>query len=162
MLFPKENRSVSDPAPNSPAPIIVNSSGSGVKIPILFGAVLALIGASVYLFYQLNQVRNELAQTRESLSGEIAKMYETSTVTTQTARRNYEKLEKDTQRELDRARAQAAQLTGQAKDAAEKHADEIAAKLGKIQDDQAKQRYHAEYRLPILDWRHHVGEDRVE
>jgi chromosome segregation ATPase len=140
MLFPKENQNVSDPAPNSPAPIYVNSSsGSGIKIPILFGAVLALIGASVYLFYQLSQVRAELAQTRESLSGEIAKMYETSTVTTQTARRNYEKLEKDTQRELDRARAQAAQLTGQAKDAAEKHADELASKLEKIQADQAKQ-----------------------
>lgn len=140
MLFPKENQKMSDPGPNSPAPIYVNSSsGGGVKIPILFGAVLALIGASVYLFYQLSQVRNELAQTRESLSGEIAKMYETSTVTTQTARRNYEKLEKDTQHELDKARAQAAQLSGQAKDAAEKHAEELAAKLTKIQDDQAKQ-----------------------
>lgn len=140
MLFPKENQNVSDPAPNSQQPIYMNTnSGSGVKIPILFGAVLALIGASVYLFYQLNQVRTELATTRESLSGEISKMYETSTVTTQTNRRSMEKLEKDTQRELDKARAAAAQLSGQAKDVAEKHADDLAAKLQKIQEDQGKQ-----------------------
>ncbi len=140
MLFPKENQNVNDPAPSAPpqapAPIIVNTnSGSGAKIPILFGAVLALIGACVYLFYQLSQVRTELAQTRESLSAEISKMYEASTVTTQTSRRNQEKLEKD----LDRARAQAAQLSGQAKAEAEKHADEIAANLRRAQEEQGKQ-----------------------
>ncbi len=140
MLFPKENQNVSDSAPTPQGPLYVNTnSGGGVKIPILFGAVLALIGASVYLFYQLNQVRAELETTRESLSGEISKMYETSTVTTQTSRRSFEKLEKDTQRELDKTRAQAAQLSGQAKEVAERHADDLAAKLQKIQDDQGKQ-----------------------
>lgn len=143
MLFPKENRPASEPAPQAqapaPAPIIIQAPSSGSKIPILFGAVLALIGASLYLFYELSQVRSELAQTKESLSAEISKMYETSTVTTQTSRRNQEKLEKDTQRELDRARAQAAQLSGQAKNEAEHHADELASKLQKIQDEQGKQ-----------------------
>jgi chromosome segregation ATPase len=140
MLFPKENQNVSEPAPPStPAPIVIQAPSAGVKIPILFGAVLALIGASAYLFYQLSQVRSELAQTRDSLSAEISKMYETSTVTSQTSRRNQEKLEKDTQRELDRTRAQAAQLSGQAKTEAEHHADELASKLQKIQDEQGKQ-----------------------
>jgi hypothetical protein len=140
MLFPKENQNVSDPAPSAPQqapmPIIVQTnSGGGAKIPILFGAVLALVAACVYLFYQLSQVRTELAQTRESLSAEISKMYEASTVTTQTSRRNQEKLEKD----RDRARAQAAQLSGQAKAEAEKHADEIAANLRRAQEEQGKQ-----------------------
>jgi chromosome segregation ATPase len=139
MLFPKENQNVSDPTPQAPAPIIIQAPSSGVKIPILFGAVLALIGASVYLFYELSQVRSELAQTRESLSAEISKMYETSTVTTQTSRRNQEKLEKDLQHDLDRTRAQAAQLSGEAKSAAEHHADELASKLQKVQDEQGKQ-----------------------
>ena len=134
---------MSEPAPQvqaqAPAPIIVQAPSSGLKIPILFGAVLALIGASLYLFYQLNEVRSELAQTKESLSAEISKMYETSTVTTQTSGRKMDKLEKDTQRELDRARATAAQLSGQAKSEAEHHADELASKLQKIQDDQGKQ-----------------------
>ena len=33
------------------------SSGGGAKIPILFGAVLALVAACAYLFYELRQVR---------------------------------------------------------------------------------------------------------
>jgi chromosome segregation ATPase len=143
MLFPKENRPVSEPAPQAPAqapaPIIIQAPSSGLKIPILFGAVLALIGASLYLFYQLNDVRNELAQNKASLDAEISKMYETSTVTTQTSGRKMDKLEKDTQRELDKARATAAQLSGQAKAEAEHHADDLASKLQKIQDDQSKQ-----------------------
>jgi len=142
MLFPKENQNVSEPAPQAPqapAPIIIQAPSGGIKIPILFGAVLALVAASVYLFYELSQVRSELAQTKDSLSAEISKMYETSTVTTQTSRRSMDKLEKDTQRELDKARSQAAQLSGQAKSEAEHHADELASKLQKIQDDQSKQ-----------------------
>jgi chromosome segregation ATPase len=140
MLFPKENQNMSDPAPNQPNPVYINTnSGSGVKIPILFGAILALIGASVYLFYQLNQVKTELAHTRESILDEVSKMKETSTVTTQTSRTKMEKLEKDVQHDLDRTRAQAAQLSGQAKADAEHHAEELAAKLQKIQDDQGKQ-----------------------
>jgi len=56
MLFPKESRPVSEPAPQvqapaqAPAPIVIQAPSSGLKIPILFGAVLALIGASLYLF----------------------------------------------------------------------------------------------------------------
>src|SRR5262249_3849250 len=113
MLFPQEKRNVSDsPAPQQPAPQqpIYVQQGSGVKIPILFGAVIALVGASVYLFYQLSKVRAELAETRDSLSAEISKLNETSNVTTQTSRRTIESLKKD----LDKARAQAAQLSGRA------------------------------------------------
>jgi len=146
MLFPQEKRN--DPgqqqasAPQAPAPqqappsqpIYVNAPSSGVKIPILFGAVIALVGACVYLFYQLNQVRTELAATRDSLSAEISKINETSSVTTQTSRRSMEQMKKD----LDHARAQAAQLSGQAKADATAHADELAAKLQKLQEEQGK------------------------
>jgi len=62
-------------------------------------------------------------------------MYEASTVTTQTSRRNIDKLEKD----LDHARAQAQQLSGQAKAEAEKHTEEIAARLQRAQDEQGRQ-----------------------
>src|ERR1700686_228937 len=107
MLFPKENQPVSDSPINAPAP----SSGSGLKVPILFGAVLALVGASVYLFYQLNELRTELGQTRAALEAKISEIHETSTVSTQTSRRTTESLKKD----LEKYRAQAAQLSGQAK-----------------------------------------------
>src|SRR5579885_1457740 len=151
MLFPQEKRpdpgttqapppQYQAPAPQAQAPqqqpIYVSAppASGGVKIPILFGAVIALVGACVYLFYQLNQVRAELSETRDNLSTEIAKINETSTLTTQTGRRAMEQMKKD----LDKARAQAAQLSGQAKADATAHADEIAATLRKMQEEQSK------------------------
>lgn len=148
MLFPQEKRNAGDaaatppqasaPQPQAPAPqpvyINTNSGGGGVKIPILFGAVIALVGACVYLFYQLNQVRAELAETRDSLSAEISKINETSNVSTQTSRRNMENLKK----ELDQARHVAAQLSGEAQTKAAAHADELAARLQKLQEEQGR------------------------
>jgi chromosome segregation ATPase len=153
MLFPQENRSTTDPGQSAqthayappqmqmppqqiaPQPIVVQAPSSGVKIPILFGCVIALVGASVYLFYQLSQLRTDMADMRDSLSAEISKLSEESSVSVQTARRNTEALEK----ELTQARAQAAQSSGEAKAAALAHVDEVAAKLQRAQDEQSKQ-----------------------
>ncbi|HTS76178.1 MAG TPA: hypothetical protein VMG40_08245 [Bryobacteraceae bacterium] len=157
MLFPQEKRTPTEtpaasqpqapqyqtppqyqaPAPSAPSaqPIIVQAPGSGLKIPILFGAVLALLGACIYLYYQLNQMRSDMADMKDSLSAEIAKLSESSAVSNQTSRHNIENLEK----ELAKARAQATQLSGEAKSAATAHADELAARLQKAQDEQGKQ-----------------------
>jgi chromosome segregation ATPase len=105
-----------------------------MKIPILFGAVLALIGASVYFYYQLNQVRAEIADTRDQILAEVAKVHETSNVSMSTAKRQVDTL----RTELASARGQASKLAGDAKVEAEKHADEIAAKLSQVQEEQAK------------------------
>ena len=59
-------------------------------------------------------------------------------MTTATSRRNIDKLEAD----LAKARSQAAQLSGQAKNEALAHADELAAKLQRAQDEQGKQIAH--------------------
>jgi len=150
MLFPQEKRNdPSAPQPQAPPPqappqqyqpppqqpvYVAGPTGTGVKFPLLFGAVIALIGACVYLFYQLNLVRADLASTRENLAAEITKINETSSVTVQTSRRSMEQMKKD----LDHARAVAAQLSGEAKTAANAHADELAAKLQKLQDEQGK------------------------
>jgi hypothetical protein len=150
MLFPQEKRTATEPAPAAPQPqaappqyvasqpIVVQAPSSGAKIPILFGAVLALAAACIYLFYQLNDIKTQLTETRDSLAAEISKLNETSTVSTATSRRNVENLERD----LAKARAQAAQLSGQAKSEATAHADELAAKLQKAQDEQGKQIAH--------------------
>src|SRR5258706_1610796 len=135
MLFPKENQPVSENPVSTPSGSVPSSSSSGLRIPILFGAVLALVGASVYLFYELSQVRTELAQTRESLASEIEKLHETSNVSTQTTRRTTDALKKD----VEKYRAQAAQLSGQAKLDAIKHADDASARLEKMQQEQGKQ-----------------------
>src|ERR1700730_17980110 len=92
------------PAPYQPPP----PSGGGVKIAILFGAVVALLGASVYLFYQMNQLKSEIADTRDSLLAELTKQQESSTVTVQTSKRSVDNLKK----ELDAARRQASVLAG--------------------------------------------------
>jgi chromosome segregation ATPase len=109
-------------------------SKSGIMVGILFGAVIALVGATVYLFYQLGQLRVELGQTREALSAEISRVHETSTVSTATSRRNVDALKTD----VEKYRAQAAQLSGQAKIDATKHADELAARLEKAQQEEAQ------------------------
>jgi hypothetical protein len=109
-----------------------SSASSGVKIPILFGVVFALMGASGYLFYELKEVREEIATTRDSLLAEIAKVHETSNVSMQTNQRSVDSLKS----ELDEARRVASQLAGQAKLDASKHADELASKLQKMQEEQ--------------------------
>jgi chromosome segregation ATPase len=96
--------------------------------------VIVLIAATGYLFYLVTQTRTELAQVRDQLLDEISKIHETTAVTTQTSRRSVDSLKT----EVDAARRQAGQLAGQAKLDAEKHADELAANLQKVQQEQAQ------------------------
>lgn len=110
-------------------------SGGGLKIPILFGLVLALLGATVYLYLQVDHLRTDMDKTRDSLADEIGKLRESSTVTTQSNRRTIEGL-KD---QLESARRQAAIQVGAAKIEATKHADELAAKLAQEQTRQHQQ-----------------------
>jgi chromosome segregation ATPase len=113
--------------------------GPGIKIPILFGAVAALLAACIYLFVQVGALRDEvhtqLADTRDQIMAELAKEKETSSVTTQTSKKSVDKL----QVEVAEARRQASLLAGDAKADAEKHADDLAAKLEQAQEQQAKQ-----------------------
>jgi len=117
---------------NPTPPVVVQSSGP--KVPVVLVLVVVLIAATGYLFYQVNQTRTEMAQMRDQLLDEISKIHETTAVTTQTSRRSVEALQTD----LAAARRQASQLAGQAKIDADKHADEIAASLQKVQQEQAQ------------------------
>ncbi len=106
-----------------------SGGGTGLKMAILFGAVIALIAANVYLFLQIDSLKQELAKNRESFLQEVGRVKETSSVTQAAAQRNIENL-KD---ELDTARRQASMAVGQAKVDAQKHADEVAARLAQQQ-----------------------------
>jgi chromosome segregation ATPase len=101
------------------------SGGSDVKVPILIGSVVALLRANIYLFTQLNDLRADLGDFRKSTANEISSIKESSTVSTQTARRSLTSL-KD---ELETARRQAAMAAGQARVEAQKHAEELAKRL---------------------------------
>ena len=116
----------------APAPLPATPS-SGPQVPVMLVVVVLLIAATGYLYYQITQVRTEMAGMRDQLLDEISKIHETSAVTTQTSRRSVEQLKAD----VDSARRQASQLAGQAKEDAEKHAEELAANLRKAQQDQA-------------------------
>lgn len=111
------------------------SQGGGAKIPILFGAVAALLGFTIYSYMQINELKVQLADTREILAGEIGKVNESSSTGTKTTRASVDALKA----ELDEARRQATQLVGQAKIEAAKHADQLEAKLELAQEVQAAQ-----------------------
>lgn len=109
-------------------------SGGGMHTPILYGLVVALMGATGFLYYQLNQTRTDLTTNRDQLLDEVAKLRETSAVSTQTSRRTAE----DLKAQLAAARTQASQAVGQARVDADKHAEALASALQKTQQEQAQ------------------------
>jgi chromosome segregation ATPase len=109
-------------------------SGSNSKIPILFGSVIALLGANIYLYTQLDDVRSDFGKFRESTKNELSTLKESSSVSTQTARRSLTSL-KD---ELEAARRQQQMAVGQAKAEATRHAEELAKRLALEQEKQQK------------------------
>jgi len=105
------------------------------KINIAFGAIIALVAATAYSFYQVSQLRTELGETREMLAAEISKVSETSNVSTKTGRASVDSLKAD----VDAARKLASQLAGQARIDASKHADDLASELQRAQQVQAQE-----------------------
>ncbi len=100
-------------------------SGPGLKIPILFGIVIALIAANVYLYMQIDQMRTQMTAMQESLLDEVSDLREASNVTSQTQQKRLETIRE----ELEAARRQAATAAGQAKQEATKRAEELARRL---------------------------------
>jgi septal ring factor EnvC (AmiA/AmiB activator) len=97
------------------------SGGSNVKVAILFGAVLALLAANVYLFLQMDTLRTDMGKQRDALQTEISNLREASSVSAQTNRRTMDSLRD----ELETARRQAAMAVGQAKTEAESKVNDL-------------------------------------
>jgi chromosome segregation ATPase len=117
--------------PAAPPPA---GGGSGLKIPILFGSVIALLAANIYLYTQLDSVRTDFSEFRKNTLAEITSLKESSSVSTQTARRSLTTL-KD---ELEAARRQAAMAAGQARADAQRQAETLAKQLAAEQARQEK------------------------
>jgi len=100
-------------------------SGPGLKVPILFGIVIALIAANVYMFLQIDQMRTEMAIMQNSFLNEFSNLRETSSVTNQTQQRRLETMRE----ELESARRQASVAAGQAKEQATARAEQLAKNL---------------------------------
>ncbi|MCL4843818.1 MAG: hypothetical protein KJZ79_18350 [Bryobacteraceae bacterium] len=105
--------------------IPASDGGSGVKMAILFGAVLALIAANVYLFLQIDGLKQQMAQGQQVLVDELGKVRETNTVSAAAARQKVDSLRD----ELEAARRQQQMAVGQAKVDATRHAEDLARKL---------------------------------
>ncbi len=116
------------PAPPPPP----SESGWSLKVAILFGAVIALLAANIYLFVEVDRVRSDMAKLRESTLSEISNLREASSVTTATNRRNLESMRE----ELETARRQATVAVGQAKVEAIKKTEQLTAALA---DEQRRQ-----------------------
>ena len=111
-----------------------SGGGSDLKVPILFGAVIALLGANLYLYTQLTGLRGDYNEFRKTMQNEIVSLRESSTVSTQTARRSLTTLKDD----LETARRQASMAAGQARVEAQKHAEELAKRIALEQQKQEK------------------------
>lgn len=103
--------------PPPPAP----SGGGGLKIPILFGSVLALLGANVYLFTQLDKTKSDVKALQTSLKSEIEEVQQTAAVSARASTQQRNEL-KD---ELEAARRQQAMAVGQAKLDADKKVQDL-------------------------------------
>jgi chromosome segregation ATPase len=121
---------VSTPTFDQPAP--PGESGWNLKVAVLFGAVIALLAANIYLFVQVDRVRTDLAKFRESTLTEIATLREASSVTAASNRKHLETMKE----ELEAARRQASMAVGQAKIEALKRAEQLNAA---VVDEQKRQ-----------------------
>jgi hypothetical protein len=109
--------------------------GSRVVIPLLFGAVIALVAATVILFVQLDGLRTDVAKLRESMQVEIANLKEATKITSAASRRHLDELRD----ELEAARRQAAVAVGQARTEALAKAEQLARQLAEEQRRQHQQ-----------------------
>jgi hypothetical protein len=99
--------------------------GGGWKIPTLFGITIALLGANIYSFLQLDDMKIQMAKMQESILGEISTVKETHSLTAQAGQKNVDSL----RAQLAAARQAASAAAGNAKEEAEQHAEELSAKL---------------------------------
>ena len=120
------------PPPPPPAPA---SGGWGWKIGVLFGVVIALIAANVYLYLQLDKVKKDLVAANDTAQSRLDKLEEATSVSTRSNRRTVEELRD----QLERARRQASLALGQAKDEALKKVEETRAALVAAQEQQKQQ-----------------------
>jgi chromosome segregation ATPase len=107
-------------------------SGWNLKVAVLFGAVIALLAANIYLYVQVDRLRGDLGKFRESTLTEISNLREASSATTASNRKHLETMRE----ELEAARRQAAMAVGQAKTEALKRAEQLTSALAAEQKRQ--------------------------
>lgn len=109
--------------------------GSTLLVPILLGAVIALIAANIYLFLQVDKVKTDLALVQQGLADEVTQLKETVNVSSAASRKRVEEL----QTSLQSAQEEAAQAVGRAKTEAVQRAEALSRQLAAEQRKQEEQ-----------------------
>lgn len=109
--------------------------GSTLLVPILLGAVIALIAANIYLFLQLDKVKTDLAVVQQGLADEVTQLKETVNVSSAASRKRVE----DLQTQLRTAQEEATQAVGRAKTEAVQRAEALSRQLAAEQRRQEEQ-----------------------
>jgi hypothetical protein len=126
------------PPPQYYAPVPA-PQGGGWKTGAVIAAILLLAGANVFLYTQLNQVKQDLAKNMDATQARLDKLDETSSLTARANQKRVDEL-KD---QLERARRQASLAAGDAKDEALKKVEETRAQLVAAQQ-QAEQQINSD------------------
>jgi chromosome segregation ATPase len=108
---------------------------TGLLVALVSGGLIALIAANIYLYVQVDHLRDEVAKVSTTLSTELTNLRDASTVTTASQSRHLEKMKEDLEAARAQARDQARTLSSQAKTEAQAHADQLARQ---IQAEEAK------------------------
>jgi hypothetical protein len=95
------------------------------------GAIIALVGANIYLYVQIDHLRTDVSKAQEKIMTELSNLRDASSVTSASQTRHLQTLKE----ELEAARNQARTLSSQAKAEANAHAEQIAKS---IQAEEAK------------------------
>lgn len=109
--------------------------GSALMVPILLGAVIALIAANVYLFLQIDKLKTDIAVVQQGLADEVVQLKETVNVTNAASRKRVETL----QEQLEAAQQEATQAVGRAKSEAVQRAEALSRQLAEEQRKQQEQ-----------------------
>jgi chromosome segregation ATPase len=108
---------------------------SGLMTALVAGAIIALVGANIYLFVQLDHMKTELAQTHDKLLSELSNLRDSSSVNTASQQRHLETLKEELEAARIQLRNESRTMSSQAKAEANARTEQIAKQ---IEAEQAK------------------------
>jgi chromosome segregation ATPase len=108
---------------------------SGLMTALVAGAIIALVGANIYLFVQLDKVKTDLAQTHDKLLTELSNLRDASSVNTASQQRHLETLKEELEAARTQLRNESRTMSSQAKAEATARAEQLTKQL---ETEQAK------------------------
>ncbi len=106
---------------------------SGLLTALVAGAIIALVGANIYLYVQIQAVRTDMAKMGDSLKTEIASVRDSSSVTTASQMRHIETLKAELEAEQRRSMTLSSQAKTESIARAEQLTRQLQAEQAKVQ-----------------------------